>query len=368
MSKRPSLAIIIPGGIGTGKENIGVPVLRGLVKLICARYDLTIFQLSKTNDDFEAEGFELIDAYHPNSLVRILKFPLLFRRHHRSKNFVAVHGFWAMPAGFLAVVVGKLFGMKSIVSLLGGDAAGIPAIDYGRLHKPLMRALIFWTLRNSTSANALTRYLVDNLRAYGFNGNVEIIPWGVDREMFDYHPRPFSMNERSFIFLHIANLHPVKGQDTLLRAFSIIASKIPSKLIIVGRGVDHDKVLQLISELKIGDKVTINPFIPYEQLSSIYHSADVLLHTSLSEGQSEVVTEAMSCGLPVCGTRVGLIHDLPDCCVSVDVGDYKGLAQKTIELVQDPDRMNDMRMKASHWTSQHDIIWTAKKLMDLYGS
>ena len=367
-TKRPSLAIIIPGGVGTGKDNIGVPVLLGLLKLISASYDLTIFQLSKINPGYKPDGFELISVYHANSVLRLLKFPFIFGRQHRAKKFVAVHGFWAMPAGFLAVAVGKIFGVKSIVSVLGGDAVALPEIDYGRLHKPLLRKLIFWTLNNAAHSNALTQYLVNNLLAYGFKQPVDVIPWGVDRELFDYHPKPFKVADQLYTFLHVANLHPVKDQETLLRTFAIINKAVASRLVIVGTGVDHDKTLRLKDELGLQNAVTILDPVPYENLSAIYHGADILLHTSLSEGQCEVVTEAMSCGLPVCGTRVGLMHDLPDCCVTVDVRDYKSLAEKTIALVRDPERMNEMRMRAHQWTSHHDILWTAQKLTSLYGS
>ena len=365
MSTRPALAIIIPGGIGTGKDNIGVPVLRGLVKLICAHYDLTVFSLAKINDGFVAEGFQLVDVYHVSPLVRILNFSSVFGKHHKKKNFVAIHGFWAMPAGLLAVMAGRRHGIKSIVSLLGGDAVGLPEIDYGRLHKPLMRRLIFWTLRNATHVNALTHYLVTNLRRYGYTGKLDVIPWGVDREMFDYHPKAV---RSPLVFLHVANLHPVKDQETLLRAFDLIRKEIPSKLLIVGTGDDHGKVMRLITELDLKEDVEIKQPVRYEQLSSIYHSADVLLHTSLSEGQSEVITEAMSCGLPVCGTRVGLIHDLERYCVNVDVRDYRSLAAKTIEVIRDPQKMNEMKMHANEWTSQHDITWTVKQYLNLYGS
>jgi glycosyltransferase involved in cell wall biosynthesis len=357
--------MIIPGGIGTGKDNIGVPVLRGLVKLICAQYDLTVFSLAKINPGFVAEGFELVEAHHSNPVIRILKFSSVFGRHHRKKNFVAVHGFWAMPAGLLAVIAGKRHKIKSIVSLLGGDAVGLPEINYGRLRKPVMRRLIFWTLRNASHPNALTKYLALNLTRHHFSGDVYIIPWGVDRELFDYHPKPLSEPVR---FLHVANLHPVKDQTTLLRAFDLIRREVPSKLEIVGTGEDYKKLVELIGELDLNGHVQIGQPMPYESLSSIYHRSDILLHTSLSEGQSEVVTEAMSCGLLVCGTRVGLMFDLPDCCIAVDVGDYEALATKTVEVIRDPQRMNAIRMKANEWTSKHDIHWTFRQYLNVYGS
>lgn len=355
---RPAIAIIIPGGIGTGKDNIGVPVLNGLVKIIAAQFDVTVFSLAKINPGYQPVGFEIV-------YVRRSRFPFAFRNHHARKKFVAIHGFWAMPAGLLAMFVGKLFGVRSIVSVLGGDAVGLPEIDYGRLHKPLLRWLTLVTLRHATHINALTQYLVNNLTAVGFTRPMDVIPWGVDSEMFDYHPKPPGS---TVTFLHVANLHPVKDQETLLRAFNIIQSAIPATLVIVGSGTDHEKVVKLIGDLGLNGSVIIREPVPYEELTAIYHSADILLHTSLSEGQCEVVTEAMSCGVPVCGTRVGLMHDLPACCVTVTVRDHKSLAQEVINLVRDPVRMNEIRMQARQWTQQHDINWTAGRLMSIYRS
>lgn len=356
--KRPAIAIIIPGGIGTGRDNIGVPVLGGIVGIISAQFDTTIFSLARINPDYTPIGFELVHVSRST-------FLFTFGMHHRRKRFIAVHGFWVMPAGLLAMVAGKAFGVKSVVSVLGGDAVGLPEIGYGRLHKPLLRWLTLVTLRNADHINALTKYLQNNLAAVGFNRPMDIIPWGVDRNMFDYHPKPPGS---PVTFLHVANLHPVKDQETLLRAFSIIYTNIPSNLVIVGSGADHEKVVRLIDELKLTGHVTIREPVPYESLPLIYHSSDVLLHTSLSEGQCEVVTEAMSCGLPVCGTRVGLMHDLPDCCVSVAVRDHNSLAGEVIKFVRDPERMNEVRMRAHQWTSHHDIIWTAEKLISIYRS
>lgn len=360
-----SVAIIIPGGIGTGKDNIGVPVLNGLVKLIAAQCHLTVFSLAKVNPDYKPVGFELIDVHRSNAFIRSLVFPFVFRKLHRQQKFTAVHGFWAMPAGLLAMIVGKLFGVKSIVSVLGGDAAALPEIGYGRLHKPLMRWLILMTLRKADHINALTKYLANNLASYGFKREIEIIPWGVDKEMFDYHPRP----QRGVItFLHVANLHPVKDQETLLRAFALINRALSSKLIMVGSGVDRQKVDGLINELDLKHSVKLIQPVAYEQLPGIYHDADILLHTSLSEGQCEVVTEAMSCGLPVCGTKVGLMYDLPDCCATVNVRDHVRLAEEVLKLISDAERMNEIRMRAHQWTSHHDILWTAGKLIAIYRS
>ena len=364
MQKKRNIALIIPGGIGTGHNNIGVPVLERIVQLLAKDINLTVFQLYRVNENYSAEGFELIDTYSANPILKSIKFFFLFWKTHRQRKFEVVHGFWALPCGFLAVVVGKIFGIKSIVSVLGGDAISLPEIQYGQLQTPLYRKLILWTLREASEVIFLTQYLVENIRKFGFaRKDIKIIPWGIDIVLFASKEKSFSNPVQ---FLHIANLHPVKDQETLLRAFKIISDKISAQLTIIGEGILENQVKALITELNLQDSVTMQGLLPYEELPTYYHKADVLLHTSLSEGQCEVVTEAMSCGVLVCGTKVGLLYDLPDCCVAVPVQDDQALALETLELIANPIHADKLRTNAKKWTKEHSIGWTVDRMKELY--
>src|SRR6188768_727365 len=114
MQHKHAIAIIIPGGIGTGKNNIGVPVLERIVRLLGAEFDITVFQLFPLNKDYYPAGFRIVDVYSTNLILKFIRFFILFRRIHKERKFSAVHGFWALPCGFLAVVAGKLLGIKSV--------------------------------------------------------------------------------------------------------------------------------------------------------------------------------------------------------------------------------------------------------------
>lgn len=362
--QKPSIAIIVPGGIGTGKDNIGVPVLERIVRLLAKDFSITVFQLFPRNKNFEVHGFEMIDVYSTNLVVRFLKFFFVFRKAQRERKFQAVHGFWVLPGGFLAVVMGKLFKIKSIVSVLGGDAIALPEIQYGQLQSTLYRKLIFWTLRNADEANALTQYLVNNLSKAGFaERRIKVIPWGIDTALFAFRER---QQKFPIQFLHIGNLHPVKDQETLLRTFKIVSDRIDAQLTIIGEGIFERKIVNLIGDLSLQEKVTIVKQLPYESLPAYYYRAEILLHTSRSEGQSEVVTEAMSSGLLICGTNVGLIHDLPEFCISVEVGNHKALAAKILDVMKDQSRIRELCKAGAQWTKSHSIEWTVKQLKELY--
>jgi glycosyltransferase involved in cell wall biosynthesis len=364
MNNLPRIALIIPGGIGTGKDNIGVPVLERIVGLLSNDFSVTVFQLFPRNKGYITEGFELVDIRSPFLFFRILKFFVLLLRSHRRKKFKVLHGFWAMPGGFLAVVAGKVLGIKSIVSVLGGDAIALPEIKYGQLINPLYRVLIFWTLKQANEVIVLTKYLEDNLKRSGFSRyGIRIIPWGIDASMFTYQEKPLGNPVR---FLHIGNLNRVKDQATLLQAFKLIRDKLDSTLTIVGEGPCEKNVKQLISDLGLEQYVVMIAPVPYHELVPYYHASDVLLHTSLSEGQCEVVTEAMSAGVLVCGTSVGLMYDCPSCCVSVDVGNYDLLAQCVLDVIADPKKSAAIRNNAREWTIYHSIQWTCSQIERIY--
>lgn len=363
MTSLKRIALIIPGGLGTGKNNMGVPVLEQIVELLATRLEVTVFQLYQTNKGYEANGFELLGFKSGNRLIQYLKFFQSFYKANRSKKFAAIHGFWIWPCGFLAVVLGKFFKIKSIVSVLGGDAASIPEIGYGHLRNFFSRSMILWAIEKADEANALTRYLESNLNQAGLKRKLQIIPWGVDQTLFQFGIKPL---QNPIQFLHIANLHPVKDQETLLRAFQVIQSTHPAHLTIVGEGRDEQNVRGLIDQLKLQRVITLRNQLPYADLPRVYQSADILLHTSITEGQSEVVTEAMSCGTLVAGTEVGLLHDLPQGCIAVPVGDYLGLAKTVITTLQETEKMNRIRDHAHRWTTDHSIGWTVDRLTELY--
>lgn len=358
--------MIIPGGIGTGKNNMGVPVLEQLVKLLSKEFDVTVFSLFKINESYRPDNFQLIGINGHNFVSRSMNLVATFKRLHANRKFSVVHGFWAMPSGFFAVCLAKIFRLKSIVSILGGDAISLPEIGYGQLQKTLNKKLIFWTLRQADEVISLTRYLIGNLNNLNFYRNdIKVIPWGIDTRLFTYKPR---RSGDVIQFYHIANLHPVKDQLTLLKAFRLIADHIPARLTIIGEGADLNRLESWIADLRLEKDVVRLDQLAYNSLPHHYHQADVLLHTSLSEGQSEVVTEAMSCGVIVCGTSVGLMYDLPECCFSVPVHDYENLAKGVLNLLGDTDRLNEIRERAHAWCSAHSIEWTAGELAKVYRS
>ncbi len=92
-----------------------------------------------------------------------------------------------------------------------------------------------------------------------------------------------------------------KGQWHLIRAFSEIVKNYPEyQLIIFGRGEKKNALEKLIEELSIQENVHLLEFVnnPYAYL----RKADFFVMSSLFEGCSNAILEAMACNLPVIAT------------------------------------------------------------------
>jgi glycosyltransferase involved in cell wall biosynthesis len=359
-----SIAIIIPGGIGTGKYSNGVPILERIVKLLAQDYAVTVFQLFRTNEGYHPEGFRLVSISSRSRIIRGLKFLWIFWKHNKGVKFKIVHGFWINPSGFLAVLTGKIFRIRSVVSIQGGDAIALPSIHYGQLRNPISKAIIGWTLSHADVVTALTKYLVDNLaKEKLYIKNIKIVPFGVDTDVFRFQEKQIS---RPVKMLNIGNLYPVKDQVTLLRTFKIISEKIPCELTIIGEGVLEAQLRRWIVKLDLVGKASIVRPVPYERLSEFYREAGIMVHTSMSEGQGVVIAEAMSSGLLVCGTRVGLLYDLPECCVAVTVGDHEQLAREVLLHLDNPALISDKIKKSITWARTHSLLWTVNAFKEIY--
>jgi glycosyltransferase involved in cell wall biosynthesis len=150
----------------------------------------------------------------------------------------------------------------------------------------------------------------------------------------------------------------------LVKAFASIAKQRHAELRIFGEDFLNGSIQKLCKELGVESQIEFLHVIPYHQIPEQYAWADVMLHTSMSEGQSMAITEAAASGVLLAGTRVGLLHDLGDeCGLIVEVGDFEGLAAKVLNAL-DNESWNKKVQKARDWTDSHDLQWTINELKE----
>jgi glycosyltransferase involved in cell wall biosynthesis len=112
--------------------------------------------------------------------------------------------------------------------------------------------------------------------------------------------------EEAFVVLSLRSWEPVYGIDVLLRGFALAAEQSPRlRLMMMGGGSLAPMVHQMIRQHDMADRVTLGGQVSQENLPQVYHSADLYVSASHSDGSSVSLMEALGCGLPV------LVSDIP---------------------------------------------------------
>jgi glycosyltransferase involved in cell wall biosynthesis len=101
----------------------------------------------------------------------------------------------------------------------------------------------------------------------------------------------------------VARFDPVKGLDSLLRAFALAAAQYPAaRLVLVGDGPEVPRLRALSATLGIEARVRLAG--PIAHASRLLPALDLYVSASRKEGLPLALLEAMACGLPVAATRV----------------------------------------------------------------
>lgn len=97
----------------------------------------------------------------------------------------------------------------------------------------------------------------------------------------------------------VGRLSKEKGFDDLLRLFKKVSVKHPDwKLNIIGDGMEKNNLLELASELKLGDKVVFHGYQNKDYINEQLLNSSIFVMTSHTESFGLVLIEAMSHGIP----------------------------------------------------------------------
>jgi len=104
-----------------------------------------------------------------------------------------------------------------------------------------------------------------------------------------------------FVIISVGRLERVKDYPTLIRAFAIVRQQgVDAKLVLLGDGTERNNLENLVKQLHLTEHVYMPGFTdnPYKYISK----ANVFVLSSVSEGLSSVLIEALGCGVPIVST------------------------------------------------------------------
>ncbi len=213
------------------------------------------------------------------------------------------------------------------------EPAGSPAVR--RLHEVMRAARV-----NACVSSALQAVMEPA-------GETRVIPDPVDGRAFfqkETPPRP------AFTFHAMGQLRPIKGYDTLIRAFALLkeGEERPCVLEIAGAGGQRESLQALIDSAGIGDACRLVGPVPRDRAVDFMNGCDCFVCSSRVETLSCVLNEAAACGKPVISTRCGGPLDIvrEETGLLVPVDDPEGLAGAMRRMMDTAGDYDPVRIRA----------------------
>lgn len=248
-----------------------------------------------------------------------------------------------------------------LYGLLAARRVGIPAVPHLQdLHRrPVARRIICflfgrWANRIVVNSRAVRALFDDDRRC---RDKVELIYPALEIEDFDPATSPrevqaeFGLDGCYPVVGLIANVHPMKRPDDLIRAAPAVLAEFPTaRFLLIGDTLpaprDYLEFLrQLVEELGLSKQVIFTGFC--QEIAPFYSAIDMLVLPSSGEPFGKVMIEAMAMQKPVIAAADGGPLEVVEDGVTgrlVPPLDPHALAGAIVEVARDPERARTFGM------------------------
>jgi len=281
-----------------------------------------------------------------------------------------IHAHWSI-AGIAGFIAAKILGKPIVLNIHQGTLR-----DYTKIERFLLENVDHVVFNSS--------YTLSHAMKYVKLINFSIVPPGVDTDKFqrrtllkeDVDILPIGVTGKPILFT-LGRLVEWKGHRYLIDAVRMVKEKLKVHLLIGGEGTLRHDLDNLVRDLDLEREVTFLGHIPGHLMNNYYSLSDIYLQPSIidkdgtTEGLGVTILEAMACGTPCIGSKVGgipdIIHDGENGFL-VNPAAPEQLAEKISLLLKDKDLREKIGREGRRFVEEN-YSWKAKagELMGIYG-
>lgn len=278
--------------------------------------------------------------FPPHYLARYLALIEILRLTRKIRPSI-IHAHYVNVFGVLAGLYARLTGFKPIVMSAWGPLRL-------RTSKGLQRRLVKYALKKADMILVHSKVLEQTVIALGASPKkVRTFSWGIDLD--EFNPQRDSTKIKKElklsncpVVISTRSFEPVYNLECLINAIPLVLKQNPNvKFIITGAGSLEHKLKQLTKNLGVFDSVRFTGYVPREKFPLYLCASDVYVSTSLANGGSASLCEAMACGLPVVVTDIPANRECIRDCWSgyfVPPKNSKLLAERIMDILKNSEK------------------------------
>jgi len=217
-------------------------------------------------------------------------------------DFINTH--FVLPTGPLGFLLSKIFQLKNILSIHGGDIYD-PSKKSSPHNHLYLRLLVRYLLNRSHCIVAQSTDTRENaIKYYNPKKCIKIIP--LPYEAFIFNPvsrKQLDLQENMKYLISVGRLIKRKGFEYLISCLKLLDDNVA--LLIIGDGDEKAYLSDLAYKLRLKERVHFLGQISEEKKFQYLSNADIYVLSSLHEGFGIVLQEAMQVGLPLVSTNHG---------------------------------------------------------------
>jgi len=278
-----------------------------------------------------------------------------------------IHTHWAIPTGLIAILTGALLRRPFIVTIHGSD------FRLATEKSKFLRIIFIWICKKARHITCVSKVQEEEIKKMEIQkGKIWTFPMGIDESFLEvWKSREKKPHGQPYTIISNRSLLSIYNVSLLIRAIPmVLKDEANTQFLIAGDGPERKKLEQEARDLDLGSAVRFIGRIPHEKMPDLLAQADIYVSTSLYDGTSVSLLEAMGSGVfPV-------VTDIPsnrewisdgDNGFLIPTEDENLLAKKIVEAIRNHRLLGEASTKNQEIVEQR-AYWreNLKKITELY--
>jgi glycosyltransferase involved in cell wall biosynthesis len=278
-----------------------------------------------------------------------------------------IHIHWAIPTGLIGVLAGGLLRKPVVVTIHGSD------FRMATERSSLLTKIFVYVCQRAKQIMCVSELQEKEIQKLGLRTEkISTFPMGIDERFLEAgRNRGEKLNGQSHTVLSNRNLLPLYNLSLLVRAIPGVLKEEPNtNFVVAGEGSERDHLEKEAKNLNVSSFVKFLGRIPHEKMADLLAQADIYVSTSLYDGTSVSLLEAMGSGAfpivtDIAANREWITAGQNGFLVPVD--EEKCLADRIIDAIRNPSLLEKSRIRNTS-VVEGKALWSViiKKVKKVY--